>query len=473
MIRAGIVIIKTNSAKDRIVLDETDRNSYIATQKGIFAILTHYEWPTSLLYASLEEQNKLFASKENAEVIFIQEKLNAANFKMSEAGLSYKALYIPDTVYQLAVIAYYTEHLVDQSQDIVTKLGDLAQYVSGFLGNFLIEEKAPFRLKPTQEYDYTGFIKIPNTFAQFLSECKKIYDKHTVIAEVHFLINNELAKQIINKHSSDQPIPSATWKLMAAGFLKQILAHKDKVALLPQSPLIPYFDPARDRFNFEEFIKELDGEQLRTGGIVDKLIDVELEARKENKAVILNASKPFAQPLDVFEKKGTGKTDVLTSTLKFSSLKELVTDAQKGIFTPHAVSYGLFPFTGIFYCKHDMPYDFASEPDNYFIALKIDKKQYATTRCNNLFIIPPFSALTQLFGLDTMYHVVSTVAMNKIPTGLVAIDGFEDPFPVQDSSSGTLIIKMDPIKHAELSADFAAKNFSLLKVPYNATWKGE
>lgn len=460
VLTAEVVVVKTGAAQVIIPLDENDRDNYFGSgEKGIFTILTHYQWPTALLYASPAEQNVLFANSENAETDFIQQKLNDIN-------KSYKAVYVPNTIYQLAVLAYFAEHLSDPSQDAALK--GMTIQVSDFLGSFLVENVPPFSLTTLgttheKEHPY-GYIKLPPTFAEFLNDCKKIYDIPS-ISQIHFLINNELGRQIVAQ-ASNKPITSDIWKSLAAMFLKTIIDNQNALREIPLAPVAS----ADNGLDFNEFNKELENNQLKKNGIVDKTLDVELAAHKQNKALLLNASEAFEQPLGIFENKGNVNKRILTSTLRFSSFDELVADQQKGVFTPHAISYGLFPFTGALYCKWDMPYYYASEPDNYFFSLTIDKKAYAQDRCNNLFIIPPFSALTQIFGLDTMYHVISTVALDTIPQDVVAIDGFEDPFPVQDSTGGILLIKRDPLQHAILSSQFAADNSSLLKVAQGTQW---
>jgi hypothetical protein len=118
---------------------------------------------------------------------------------------------------------------------------------------------------------------------------------------------------------------------------------------------------------------------------------------------------------------------------------------------------------GVLFCKWDSTYDYASKADNYMYALFINKQSYAQNQCENLFIMPPFSPLTQIFGLDSMYHALVKIAFNKLPeknTLVDNIDGFE---PTIDEA-GILFIERDPVEQAQRLADFISKNAVLLKI---------
>lgn len=108
-----------------------------------------------------------------------------------------------------------------------------------------------------------------------------------------------------------------------------------------------------------------------------------------------------------------------------------------------------------------MPYDNAIEEKNYFYVILIDKEEYLKNNCNNLFIIPPFSALTQAFGQESLYHATSKVAMNQVPDHEILVDGAEWTY----DEAGILLIQRNPLEQAYLFADFLSKNVRLIKKP--------
>lgn len=423
-----------------------DKENYMGSN-GIFEIITKYQWPTNLLFAEEmveTERAELFAEADDAETSFINKKL---------LNKSCKARFVPNTVYQLCVIAYYAEQLqqTDAVADALKKFAqDMFDYFEHFFFNFDLEKNE-------------AHVDLPATFKEFLDECKKPYSD-PFVAEVSFLINCEIGRKI-----QDKGIPTTeVWKSIAADCINSILANQRN---FDELPAVEPFSP-EDRFDFTRFSQELDGMQLKERGILSNVIDAEIAANKSNHALIMNASKPFPQPIGIYTD-GDPNRKVLTSSVVFSTLAGLAWDDESNQVKPHATSFGLYPLNGAFYCKYDMPYDYAYTEESYFQAgsyfygLKINKGDYYNNRCDNLFIIPPFSPLTQLFGLDSMYHALTTVAFKTVPSEPTEIHGFEI---VHDPAS-ILLIQDDPIKHAQRLAAFAAQHAILLKVPQNATWE--
>ncbi len=92
--------------------------------------------------------------------------------------------------------------------------------------------------------------------------------------------------------------------------------------------------------------------------------------------------------------------------------------------------------------------------DQYTYALFINKKSYSENQCDNLFIIPPFGPFIQLFGRDSMYHALTKIAFDTIPTEITHIGGFE---PTHDEAH-IFFIKRDPVDQASRFADFISKH---------------
>ena len=286
---------------------DEDRQDYI--ENGIFDIVTRYQWPTNLLFAdemTEEERDQLFASTDDAETVFI-------NKKLEQAYPACKAIYVPNTIYQLCAIAYYVQHLQPtdlESFKLSVKLKELASVMSAYFSAFFFEQDTE---------TWQGNVDLPETFQAFLDECKNHIPVKISLVEVGFLINCDLGKKI-----QDVGVPSADkWKSIAASTSPAYLKHQNNFNLLP----VPYDQfQSDDRLDYTRFTKELDGKELKQGGIISNLIDAEIMANLTNQALLMNASKAFPQPIGIFTQ-GEVNKNVLTSTLRFSKLTELTVES--------------------------------------------------------------------------------------------------------------------------------------------------
>lgn len=439
--RGQILVVKTNQKNQPIALDESDRNNYLGTQQGralakgshVFDHLL-YQWPTNLLFASSmmqSEKNELFAQEADAETSFIKKKIQASH-------PTYDVIVIPDTIYQLFVLYYYFNNPSDST------MSTLYSYLYNFFDNFALE---------WDESHYNPTVKLISTF---FDQCKAIYD-NPIVAQASFLINCKLGEYYVPMQGTDA-------KVIAADLMIKIMHDYENNKSNFSEEQQKHHEEGG--FNFDKLKQELKNGALSPDGIINNLIDLESKARNKNQALLMRGTKPFYQATKFYgskEVEGTERSDseeLLESTLMYSTVQELVTAYEDNTLEPHAICYGTAPFIGGLYCKWDMPYDYATKAENYFYALPISKKAYVDNNCNNLFIIPPFSALTQIFGHESMYHVVSKVAMKQVPDEVVKINGFE---PTHDMA-GILLIQRDPIKHAQLCSDFLSKNVVMLKV---------
>jgi hypothetical protein len=204
----------------------------------------------------------------------------------------------------------------------------------------------------------------------------------------------------------------------------------------------------------------------------------------------------FQQEIEAEGKKQ--KLDMLDSAISFSSVDELrdnylkikTIDTSFDLET-RGNSYGLYLFTGTFYCIFDMPYYYAlteskvswdengnfkhteiPTENNYFYGLMFDKSSYVQSKyISALFLIPPFSSFTQLWGHDSLYHALSHIALEHLPIlqEAYSVAGFE---PVIDPHL-TLFIKMDPLAYAAKLSEFVSNNAILLKVKQGANIQSE
>lgn len=472
---AEVIVVK-KAGNTITMLNPADKNNYLGnpikefgTSNSIFDLIYKYQWPTCYLFypeMSDNEKNQLFAQTPNAETNFINQKIQASYPE-------YQAISILNTVYQLFAALYYLKNYASNESKV------LRDYLFNYFDNFSSDKSSG--------YPQTAF----ESNAKFLQDCKNIY-ADPVFTQAHFTINCELGKYLNQKSWLNTIQDQATLKIVAADLLNNIIqTYQAEKALLTNPNETRSKETQSKRFNFEKFKDELDGNKLKNEGIIARLIDAEFNANQKNQALLVRGTGAFKQPITTDS--GVVLIENLASSLRYKTLGELykkyralqdpnnnywggwnpkfgVATSASPCLQPRSLSYGLFPFTGSFYCIHDMPYDYAREPQFYFYSLSVPKGEYCKNHCDELFLLPPFCALSQLFGHSTAYHGFSKVAiphtqMNNVKWG-VDVDGFEF---VRSDADKVLLLERDPIEQAALLTDFTAKHFTLLKEPISVT----
>gem|GEM_PF-4851962 len=443
-----IIVYKTQDNNQFNALDESDRQNYVGSNKNIdsdhaiFNVLVRYQWPTNMIYAdtfSREEKNALFSTNGNPES-FIRDKI-----QQRYPTENYDVMSIPYTIYQLFVINYYLTHL----DNPILKHMDNDLYA--FFTRFQTSE------------DANGSYVHLSAKNDFFNASKAVYNS-PYVSQGHFMCN--CAFGVYYKTHM-----KLTWQQIAADLISQIITNYPKY-----KKDIPFHSKFAQGFNLSRLQRELQGKNLASQGIVSSLLQCEENAHKNNKAILMRAVGLFKQHIEVNGKKEN--IDILDSSLKFASADDLRKKYTTGDLWSRGNSYGLYPFTGAFYCIYDMPYFYTitslkEDPkgnlhqkpteDNYFYALLIDKLSYVNGgEESRLFLIPPFSAFTQLWGHDSLYHALSHLAQDPIPqtTEPWYVEGFE---PILDPYN-TLWIQMDPLTFASKLSSFVSNNAILLKV---------
>ncbi len=443
------------------VIEQTSKNP--GASNSMFDIILRYQWPTNMIFAdslSAQEKKSIFAVGGNPEAL-IRGKIQQAHPKEN-----YDVMSIPDTLYQLFVINYFLTHLDDSI------IRDMDNYLFDFFGKF----------QSIEGEDGHSIVNL-STKKGFLDASRSLYTNPRV-AQGQFVCNCAFGAYYAGK-------ANLSWQQMAADLIAQIISNYTK-----NKSKIPNHGEFAVGFDLTRMNRELQGKNLTPNGIVDNMLKFEANAHQQNKGILVRAMNMFQQEIEVNGKKQM--LDILDSSIKFNSVDDLQNDYQKvregqafAIITRPS-SYGLYPFTGAFYCIWDMPYfyaltneldDWSAEgewrgkiypvtEDNYFSGLMIDKSSYIQDgEMRTLFLIPPFSAFTQLWGHDSLYHALSRAAQNQIPSPDVLWDtGSFDPFYDQHQ---LLFIQMDPLAFAAKFSEFVSNNAILLKVKQGLNLQAE
>lgn len=449
-VSSEILILKKQGIINK-ALNKEDKDTY---SQSIFSdILIRYQWPTNLLYASSmskNEREQIFSEQSEAELKFINQKLQ-------DIAGGYYAANVSNTVYQLFVISYFFNN---PHNEIML---ECFNYLFDFFYNFSLTWK---------EDPEEGLIPHAELTENFFDQCKAIYSEQVVV-DIHFLINCELGKFLINMQTGRKDSGSE----MAADLIKQIISGiKNNFSKFPKEIQDKLYNQQYDTdfSGFDSEVQtalqgELQGNTLKQNSVLRNLIAMEEEANKSNKALLMRGTPPFFQvnklPLSTNDENrqvNNEDNELVASAVQYTNFADLRTKYSDD-YLSRTVPHGIAPFIGGLYCKWDMPYNYAIKEDHYFYALLIDKKQYYENSCNNLFIIPPFGVLPQIFGQESLYHAASKVCMKYIdPTSMeFYIEGFE----FTKDSAGILVIKCDPLKHAALFSQFLSQNMRLIKLP--------
>jgi len=476
-VAAETIIIKIDEKLQKVALDETDKKNYVGSteetkeekgpgsSKNIYRVLLTYQWPTCIMFAqtmSPDDRKELFAPRENAEIDFIKKKVK-------EISPNYDAIFVPTTIIELFVISYY---LKNPTSDIFT---NFSKSVYTFFDNFCGAKTAAKQKNSLgQRFDAEEFYNNIRTTPSFLEECKSLYtDLITgpAIAQAYFLIHCQLGAYYLEKRKA-----GFDDKAIAADLISQLVtAYEENGSKIPGQA-------KKDKpLDFSILKKELDEKTVKPNGIMSNAINAHILAHKTNKATLWRGMRTFRQVLSGLsaseyktQNKEEGVQELYERGLRGSgslrTLEDLAKNAREGTLLPRTLSYGTTLLDGCFYASYSCAYEYFTDKNNYGYALLIDKSAYIKNNCNDLFIIPPFDTLTQQFAHFGVFHSFSKAAMTKVPDELIKIDGYA--WPVRDTS-GTFLITRDPLKHAQLLANYISKNALLIKVPSHKVITGE
>lgn len=317
-----------------------------------------------------EERDNLFApGKKNTEADYITKKL-----KETYSQQSYQAVFIPSSLYQLVVIAYFAEHLTSGdplAPKLIACAKDCADYLLQFYCLGLNDDEAT-----SDKYFYK--IELPSSLQQFYETCKE-QTKKKEIKYVSFLISQRVGEWLKEQTINAQNITSENWKALAVKCILKIYDNKDSFNRL-EAPSRESLDQEKndeereknnnDRFDYTILMSEFSDGGIKKDGLIDTLIDKEIAAHEKNQALLLNASGSFSLPIGVYSAESidsfTTKSAVAlpTCSLEFRTFREMHESmVGKKDFVPHATSYGIAAFNAAFYCKYDMPYCYAVAVD--------------------------------------------------------------------------------------------------------------
>jgi hypothetical protein len=451
-------------------LDDSD----VVNSTIIANILLKYQWPMCIA-AELteEEQNELLSSGQPcAEEFSIQKKIRE-HLKDN----SYYVVFIPTTIYELFCMA--------QVFDVKDRLNPFQAQAEDTIGEFERDEKHWSDLRKILNKDEIAPVIRKQMFDIYKEINKTFFDGREKNAS--FYINNALAAELFSKYpllkNSVNDLDFSLTIQSHANEFAQYLTDRILRAHKPFNRNPIYWRIGRGAFSLmnEEMgrlIASLKTEHQTN--ILAKIIALEYEARKQNKALLLRGTS--LEEFQISLGKDPKKAALLGSTLmkQESEFDEHTYERHDIPFEtaylekknePYSISFGNSPFAGAmrdttacayYFLGGSRVYSGAKDlPHTAGYALLIDKKSYIQDQCGNLFFIPPLAPIAALFQHSELFHPRTKAAVSlKEKDKVISVRGLFGWY-IKDPT-GAIVITRDPLRHAALFSEFLAANAQII-----------
>ena len=420
-----------------------------------------------------KEQNELLSSGQPcAEEFFIQKEINE-----QLKGNSYYVVFIPTTIYELFCITQVFE-AKDQFNPFQAQAEDT-------LGESKRDEKHWSDLRKILNSDETAPVIRKQMFDIYAEINKTFFWGRAKNAS--FYINNSLAAELFSKY------PLLKNSVNDLHFSSTIQSHANEFAQSLTERILRAHKPFNDnpiywrigRGAFSLMNEEMGRlvASLKTEpqtNILAKIIALEYEARRQNKALLLRGTS--LEEFQISLGKNPKNAALLGSTLMKQECEfdehtherhdiPFETAYLEKKNEPYSISFGNSPFAGAMRDTTACAYYFLggsrvySEakglPRTAGYALLIDKKSYIQDQCGNLFFIPPLASIAALFQHSELFHPRTKAAVSlKEKDKVISIRGLFGWY-IKDPT-GAIVITRDPLRHAALFSEFLAANAQII-----------
>src|SRR5579872_2573255 len=451
--------------------------------EAIASILLKYEWPmcNAFLLNDIDVAALLSPGVPYAQEQFIQRKLN-------EKFEHLRVVYIPDALFELFCIIQTcaTKGQKNPLQDMVVKI---------MTAKWGSEMHRRWRIDITKliNHNVTDFKQLAEVRNQINKVYKDINDsmymgKHSVFFYINSLLTTKLLALYHDLHKSkDSLAASAIIEKHVAQFtsvlINELLAlydpNKPENLRLPGTTGVGHDE---DRDSIIDLARSLKNE--KDSLLVTKVIALEYEARKMNKALLFRGTTFEEFPVGLALPQQTpggqvaiqAKQKTLAGTSMAKREERIVPKGHRMSLEeaywlkrnePYSISFGNSLFAGILRDEHASVYYYLAEKNKPTFkavgyALLVDKKEYYVYSNNNLFFIPPLSTLAALFERGEYFHARTKAAIakkNSKEHEIRGLIGFKLKDPV-----GIILITRDPLRHAEIFSKFIAENSVILQL---------
>lgn len=442
---AELLILKQTEA-GFTPLDDSDKKNNPVIEK----ILLQYQWPASAAYAldPITERRKVLAEtgdlftpdKPNAEELWIEKKIQHAT-----GNNTYRVIFFPTALYELYLIL---DLLIPNETSEPTIPMDIKKEMSDPKSHTL-------RLNP--------IIESKKEAEEIRQDIKTIYQNmnQRIVKpghDLHYYMNDAIVNLLLESYPNLRScknsleccdlIKDKAMEILSS-FVNQLLADEN-------------YDPRLAREFFLGIGSEFESQ------IISHYIDIEYEARKLNKAIVVRGTSFIKFEPAIVGNKSENKILAGTTVLN-SQEASFEKEYKQNTLKPYSISFGNSLFAGIFNDPTACAYLFLRKNTGY--ALLINKKDYIDNRSSDLFFIAPLFTAISFFTAGEYFHSRTKAAVLKKDSQTFQIVGVHGA--KLNDPTGVVLITRDPLKHASLFSQFLANNGRIIQFGDESTMTEE
>jgi hypothetical protein len=520
----SFLLISSTCFAELLIVKKTQQGIEPLTEQESFEyndtianILMKYQWPMVIGSELTREEKRelLMPSKENAEEIFIQKKLNEAI-----PDLDLEVIFIPTTLYELYVLNWFLTLFSPRSDinwgnsfSIFNQNHTLSATVNtiDFLKFSPGQVSKNYKLLFCINTNNDNFFQNPNVpKSEIIQKINSIYKKNN---QMYYLLNERLMTEnkLRAEHSVNTIDPSLVTgdaspflfinnrlaaifskmgtcttaqecselikkqcKKMALGrysALKTRLNKDNLKSILVESEDMTYLYLCKVKKEREDSISEIlkcfNNPQALS--CINKIIDLEYQARSENKGILLRGTSLIEVNSNINPK--VPAKNILGSTIQYArnypygspTLKSIFSDYTQNRLFPLSISFGTTLFAGFIFDIEASAFFYLMQPrpSNKNVAgyaLFINKYEYLYNQISNLFFIPALSPLASLFQEGECFHARTKAAITKKPENGTPVSGLKNSGTLIKDPGEQILIIEDPLKHAARFSEFIKNN---------------
>jgi len=482
-LNASYLIVKFDKEKEQLIaLDENDKNDFFKIQE----IMLDYSWPTNLAKKDrLSNDHEVFKQEEAAEEKYIRKIIK------KEVGDQYDIVFVPTVMYELFLLKECFEVIIKSKNIFNFKapiLGEdkdvnLFSETSLIYDNYLdgkIREIIKNKNNTMQDVfkAYRSYAEgiFPVQMKEYLNQGNTQFEKGAVSAKMNFFINNSLITffskefKMTNSEVLFQQLQD-TSSVVTTRILNDLI-HSFNSYVVQKFPNASkdrdFFDTyGSEIFDFGILASELHikKDALNPDGIIAKTIVAEYKARETNKALLFRGASLVSNSFD--EKEVSSIINSIGFKLPKDTPKSIF-NVMKLYFTNEILdyvgSYGNSLFAGSIKDKGACAYNYIvkakNDAEKIGYLLYVDKRQYQTDQCDNLFFVAPLGSVEGIFSRGEFFHSRSKIGYTIFEKNRSDIGVFHG----LDDKIGLLVINRDPMLQAALLSNYISKHALILAI---------
>ncbi len=458
-LRSEYLIVKT---VDGIITPLQQSNFSTRQAALLYETVSKYQWPSALAFYEQgsssfkdELEDTTFAPRSCAEQRHMCKKIK-------EFDSSLRAVWIPNSLYELFVLRY--AFTLEDDDDTTLQKG------VNFLHDKILNNDTcviDVRDKYIRVIDASTLVQVHKEMLHEMFIHKRWWNRAIAMvtrsdtsnpwADI-FLDINQFITSILNTNfcGKDTVLQAltATDHYSAQESLYALLACNQVTAIVSApkrsvkiSALVNMFEKDAVKSLNKEIQKQGKASVLKDNGIIARTLRLEIAAQRHNRALVFRGTSVIKHPQ-------APSYDVLDSTLCMPDYK------------PRSISYGNGLFAGTLYDTWGTPYAYMSQPECFGYGLLVNKLVTAKNSSHNLFFVPPLSTLHGIFAVGQFFHPRTKAVLQC--GSCAEVDGVQHMW-VRDALGLLTSHSRCPLEHEMAYLELLAKNAVILSTPAEGT----